>query len=440
MSTNGPENKNPYQQFEDELEARTQDSTAIDNPKLPPTSPPEAIPGDRGEPVTKAAKKGVGKKVIATMVFIVGVLMVIGGFVWFMMNSLKHGQPPVEEIAVDTATTVGPGKTKGIDDFQESVRLEQKRQDDANKAKEEQVRAAMLATENANKAPDLGNYGGAQAGSANTGNRGSTGNSNQNNGQDDLTPAQRAALRRHSDDVLWAGSGAMDAGGGGARPVSQTSGDPTTSHADTTISDSMRSERLVNGTVGVPFNLKYMLKRGEYIPCTLLPQIITNYAGFVDCTVNRDVYSADGSILLINRGAVAHGERKVAMARGVSSVFASFGEIVNTDGTPIYIGSLATNNLGATGIDAEIDNHNMERFGGAVLLAGLDDAFKAISKKASGGGSAEFDNSTNNASDIASKALDSTVNISPTGYVKHGNQIYIYVSRNVDFSSHYGVK
>lgn len=431
MSNNGPD-KDPYSQFEEDLERRTQSSTAIDNPA--PTTPPPAIPGDRGEPVTKAAKKGVGKKLIATAVFLIGLLMVVGGFVWFMMNSLKHSQQPVEDVAVDTATTVGPSKSPSIDDFQESVRREQQRQEQEAKDKEEKLRAAMQGTQNANKAPDLGNYNGGTP---------STANANQNtggNGQPELTPAQRAAERRRSDDVLWTGSGGMDAGGGGTRAVSQSSSDPTASHPDTTISDSIRSERLVNGTVGVPFNLKYMLKRGEYIPCTLLPQIITNYAGFVDCTVNRDVYSADGSVLLVNRGAVAHGERKVAMARGVSSVFASFGEIVNTDGTPIYIGSLATNNLGATGIDAEIDNHNMERFGGAVLLAGLDDAFKAISKKASGSGSAEFDNSTNNASDIASKALDSTVNIAPTGYVRHGNQIYIYVSRNVDFSSHYGVK
>lgn len=393
---------------------------------------PQPIIGDRGEPVTKAPRQRFGKKVVATVALLAGLVLMVGGLLWFIIGLQKAETARSEDVPVDKSTAPAINEGRGLGALQEEIEQEQNRQAALRKAEEERRANRDKSTSTA-AGPDLGKFNGGQQ--ANTAN-GGTANTGGGTADQEKTPAQKAAERRVNDDVVWTGTGVNT-----QRSMAEgSSNDPSATQPDSTISDSMRSERLANGSVGKPFNLKYQLKRGEYIPCTLLPQIITNYAGFVDCTVNKDVYSADGSVLLVNRGAVAHGERKVAMTRGVSSVFASFGEIVNTDGTPIDIGSLATNALGATGIDAEIDNHNAERFGGAILLAALDDTFGALSKRASGSGSAEFDNSTNTGSDIASKALDSTVNIAPTGYVQHGQQIYIYVSRNIDFSSHYGVK
>ncbi|MBI6621570.1 TrbI/VirB10 family protein [Pseudomonas corrugata] len=395
----------------------------------PPSEAPAPIVGDRGEPITKAPKKSMGGKIIGTIILVVAVIMIIGGVVVFAINTQDLDKAKAEDIAVDPATKVKDTGAKGIDSFQENVRRELEARELAERQEQERRDAAA----NASK-PDLGVYGGG-ANAANTGHA-SAPPATGDDGEPVLTPAQKAAKRRNEDvDLLWTGTG-----GGQARAQSRSGGaDLSSTPPDTTLSDSVRAERMADGKVGRPFNLKYQLKRGEYIPCTLLPMIRTDYAGFVDCQINRDVFSADGSVTLINRGAIAHGERKVAMNRGVSSVFASFNEIVNTDGTPIEIGSLATNSLGATGIDAEIDNHNVERFGGAIMLAGLDDAFSAVGKKLAGT-EAQFDNSTENASDVAGKALDSTINMPPTGYVKPASLIYIYVARNVDFSTIYGVE
>ena len=49
-------------------------------------------------------------------------------------------------------------------------------------------------------------------------------------------------------------------------------------------------------------NLDYLLKRGMSIPCALQTGIDTTLPGFVVCVTTSDVYSANGTTLLIARG------------------------------------------------------------------------------------------------------------------------------------------
>ncbi|EGU0149974.1 hypothetical protein O4N82_21845 [Vibrio parahaemolyticus] len=182
----------------------------------------------------------------------------------------------------------------------------------------------------------------------------------------------------------------------------------------------------------------FLLKHGSVIPCALYTQVISEQSGFVTCRVTQDVYSANGAALLVERGSLVSGSQNVALEGGQARVFTAWSTIDTPLGVSIKIDSLGTGALGAAGIDAYVDNHFSERFGGAILLSFVDDALATASNRLSQSDSeVTFDNSSSNASDMASKALDSSINMAPTGYAKIGQRINILVVRNIDMSSVY---
>ncbi|MFA0073417.1 TrbI/VirB10 family protein [Vibrio cyclitrophicus] len=183
--------------------------------------------------------------------------------------------------------------------------------------------------------------------------------------------------------------------------------------------------------------LDFMLIHGTAIPCALYTQIISDYQGFVTCRVTQDVYSANGAALLVERGSLVSGTQNVAMELGKARIFTNWADIETPLGVSIRIDSLGTGALGASGHEAWVDNHFSERFGGAIMLSFVDDALGALSAQASDNSNIQFDNSTENAGNMAEKALEATINIAPTGYSFIGQRINILVARDIDMSSIY---
>ncbi|HCE2475696.1 TPA: TrbI/VirB10 family protein [Vibrio parahaemolyticus] len=185
-------------------------------------------------------------------------------------------------------------------------------------------------------------------------------------------------------------------------------------------------------------SLDFLLRHGSIIPCALYSQVISDYQGIVMCRVTQDVYSANGKALLVERGSLLTGSQNVQLEAGKNRVFTTWADIETPNGIAIRIDSLGAGRLGASGNEAWVDNHFKERFGGAILLSFLDDAFSALAEKAaSSDGDITFDSSTENASNMAEKALESGINISPTGYTQIGQRINIIVARDIDMSSVY---
>lgn len=184
-------------------------------------------------------------------------------------------------------------------------------------------------------------------------------------------------------------------------------------------------------------SLDFMLLHGTSLPCALYTQIISDYEGFVTCRTTQDVYSANGATLLVEKGSLVSGTQSVAMQQGKARIFTTWGDIETPLGVKIRVDSLGAGSLGAAGIDAWVDSHFAERFGGAIMLSFVDDALGALSEKLADQEGASFDNSTDNASDMASKALDSSINIKPTGYAYIGQRINILVARDIDMSNVY---
>jgi type IV secretion system protein VirB10 len=413
----------PYANF------RPDEDSVIDAPEPPPAP----IEEDRGEVTTKAPKRKSKGKVVLIIGVILFTVLVAAIFIYIFLSNVLGNKKTEEPVKENPALAEEKSGTPDLGRFQEQV-AEQMRAEEARRREEaarkavEDAQRQQPSTQSSNRGqqPDLGKY-------ANQPQSGQGGGSNE---PAPLTPAQEAAQRRLQDDLLFDGDNSAHAVASNARG-GNANGLPISTKG--TIGDSLATEVYPAGNAYIRPDRSLLLMHGTNIPCTLIPQIVTDYPGNTQCLINRDVYSADGSTVLINRGATAFGERKVSMNMGVAKVFVAWGDIENPDGVHININSLATGPLGAAGIDAWVDNHYLQRFGGAIFLSFLDDVFDAM-KQSKSSKNVQYDNSTDNASDMASDALQNTINIPPTGYVNQGAQTNILVARDVDFRSIYRIE
>lgn len=178
---------------------------------------------------------------------------------------------------------------------------------------------------------------------------------------------------------------------------------------------------------------KYLLEHNTYTRCVLYTEIITDQPGLIECRLTQPLYSADGSIILAEAGDRLTGEQHVSVKPGQARVFTAWTELETTTGVRVKLNSLGAGAMGASGTAAWIDNHYAQRFGGAVMLSFIQDALQSAAN-ATSNSQYSVNNSESNAEDMASKALDNTINIPPTAYILPGTVINVIVARDIDFS------
>ena len=168
----------------------------------------------------------------------------------------------------------------------------------------------------------------------------------------------------------------------------------------------------------------------------------TDQPSILICQVTKDIYSADGSTLLVERGSKVFGEQKKAIITGQAMAFVNWSDIDTPYGVRVRIDSLGTDSLGASGVNVWVDEKWGKRFGGAILLSFIQDALKSGSQAAArrSNGTIVYDSSEANTGRMAEIALENSISIQPTGYANQGQQINILVARDIDFSDIYKVK
>lgn len=469
---------NPYADFDENAEAKP----------LPPENP-DPIVADRGEPTTKGPRKKKKGVIIAVVAIILGSLIGIGFFGLFFYRAVTKGQAETEQaVAADPALEQKSSTGPDLGAYQQRVAKQMEEDRKRAEAEAARNRAAAGQGQQQGTAPSQADASGA-AGGPNLGRyqgQGQAGNGAGSAGtgrkkKEDMTPEEIAAARRWENDVLWdeknatGGPGQQHAARSGQsmdRFYSQASrnengrgssiptfeermaanpylnganaggsgGSLGGSSNSNSIGGMLATENYPDGTARLLPDTKFLLGRGTTAPCVLLPRIVTNYPGMTRCMINRDVYSVDGGTVLMAAGTVVNGERKVTMKQGVAKVFVAWRDARTPDGVDIVFDSMGADQLGAAGLDAWIDNHYAERFGGAVVLSLLDDTFQAIADQTRSNNGVTFDSSTNNAQDMASIALENSINIPPTGHVNHGTELTIIVARDVPLSHIYGVR
>jgi len=188
-------------------------------------------------------------------------------------------------------------------------------------------------------------------------------------------------------------------------------------------------------------NRNFLLAKGAFIDCALQTRLDSTVPGMTACVVTRNIYSDNGKVLLIERGSTMTGEYQSNMRQGMARIFVLWSRIKTPSGIVVDLDSPGADPLGGAGLPGYVDTHFWQRFGGALMLSLVDDVARGLTSQMNSRGNNQFNlNSTGDATqDMAAEALKNTINIPPTLYKNQGEQIGIYVARDLDFSSIYDV-
>lgn len=216
-----------------------------------------------------------------------------------------------------------------------------------------------------------------------------------------------------------------------AQSAAQTGGEPVGLAAELAASgvDSVSASRIAHQNTTIA--------QGTLIRGVLETAIQSDLPGFVRAEVAHDVYSFDGSRLLIPKASRLVGHYRSGLVRGQTRVFVVWDRLLRPDGASILIGSPGTDLLGRSGLEGDLDTHFFKVFGASMLLSLVDGAIQV-------GVESVRDNSTNgttvlqNTSQLsraAEIALENSINIPPTIHVDQGTPIQVFVARDLDFRS-----
>ena len=174
---------------------------------------------------------------------------------------------------------------------------------------------------------------------------------------------------------------------------------------------------------------------GTLIRGVLETAIQSDLPGFVRAEIAHDVYSFDGSHLLIPKASRLVGHYRSGLVRGQTRVFIVWDRLLRPDGASILIGSPGTDLLGRSGLAGDLDTHFFKIFGSSVLLSLVDGAIdigvESVRDNSNSGTTIlQNTNSLNRAAEIA---LENSINIPPTIHVDHGTPIQVFVARDLDF-------
>lgn len=197
-----------------------------------------------------------------------------------------------------------------------------------------------------------------------------------------------------------------------------------------------RHAGVARATVGKPFDLHFLLKRNTIFHCIPEQPLDSDIPGPIGCTVGEDVMSADGSVVLIEKGSSVDGEVTRAPNAGSDRMFVEFDEILTLSGIPIYLSGTGGDTLGTSGVDGVVNEHLWRKIRAAVLLAAVQVAGQVAeneSQKSSNlnlnvGGSGES---------LADQALQHDINIQPTLYRNQAQPITVTVRQDIPMDDAY---
>lgn len=272
-------------------------------------------------------------------------------------------------------------------------------------------------------------------------------------GQPQLTPAQVAQQRRLTSGIFFkvaSSNGGGNTAGGGAQgvdaagagyPAGQGGEGAATSDP---LSKSLQPSRQAGAKAYMLADPSLMVTKGAVIPCSVVPALNSTLPGIVTCMQTADVWSADGKVVLLERGTKWVGEQKFGLSQGQRRL----GMLWTRGETPnhvlIDVDSGTADHLGRPGLGGEVDTRFWDRFGGAILISLIGDVGSFLAATQSGGsGNATaiaFPGTITGAQSAMSDVLKASINIPPTLMKNQGAAISIYVARDLDFRDVYSLE
>ncbi|MDE1466117.1 TrbI/VirB10 family protein [Aurantiacibacter sp. D1-12] len=205
------------------------------------------------------------------------------------------------------------------------------------------------------------------------------------------------------------------------RPVTGSRPDQ---RSDENGSDRINATRLLNPS--------HTISQGTIIPAVLETAFNSTRPGRVRALVQRDVYSFDGTRVLVPRGSRLFGEYQAGLNPGERRAAINWTRLLRPDGVSIALDSPASDPLGRGGVEGDVNSRFFSRFGEALLQTFLGiGAGIAIGEATGGGGTyVALPGSTQNVTQAAGSQR-----AGPVLEIDHGTSVSVYVARDLDFSS-----
>lgn len=186
-------------------------------------------------------------------------------------------------------------------------------------------------------------------------------------------------------------------------------------------------------------NRDFIVAMGTSIPCVLETALSSDQPGFTSCVINRDVLSDNGRVVLMEKGTQVVGEYRGGLRRGQKRLFVLWNRAKTPQGIIITLASPATDALGRAGMDGYVDTHWWERFGSAILLSIVGDVTSYANSRLRDS-DVDAQNTMSAGQQAAAIAVEQSINIPPTLMKHQGSLVSIFVARDLDFSSVYGLR
>ncbi len=197
-----------------------------------------------------------------------------------------------------------------------------------------------------------------------------------------------------------------------------------------------KGTQIVGAEAGRAIDRSLVLMPG-LIRCILDTAIDSTLPGPLLCHLPAPVIS-DGGVTLMDKGTQVVGQYTNQVNQGQGRLMAASATAYTPQGVPVPLGGPFADGLGRTGLDGNVDNHLIERFGGAVLLSLTDNAFNFAQASVSKGNNSYVSfNSGGGVGSLAQQVLNNTINIPPTITKNQGDEISIWVLTPIDFSKAY---
>jgi len=180
---------------------------------------------------------------------------------------------------------------------------------------------------------------------------------------------------------------------------------------------------------------RLLMPKGAFLDCTLETAIDSTLPGMTTCITATDTFSADGAVVLLERGTKLVGETKGQVRQGAARVYVLWTEARTPTGVVVPLASPGTDELGRSGLPGEVDRHFWERFGAAILVSVIDGAVQGAVQDSSDGTVIINPSGTQQ---IMTEVLRSTINIPPTVRKQNGDRIAVLVDSKIVVDSLHG--
>lgn len=182
-------------------------------------------------------------------------------------------------------------------------------------------------------------------------------------------------------------------------------------------------------------NRNFLVTAGSQIPCVLQTAMDSTQPGLTSCIIPHDVWSANGNVILMEKGTRVLGEYQGGFSTGEHRIFVLWNRAITPSGVSVSLGSPAADQLGRAGMGGKVETFFWQRFGGALLLSIVGDAGDAISNRVSG-----VDQTMETPNTAAAVAAQDAQRIRPRLRAPQGREMTIMVARDVDFSQVYSLR